>query len=868
MAANRKNAFPRPPRWANQFLAWFCAPDLIDEIQGDLHEVFHRNLSQMSPFRARLLYVADVLRFFRPAFFRPLTFDYSPTMFHNYFKTALRNFTRQKGYTLINISGLSVGLACSILIMLWVQDELKVDQFHEQGPNLYHAMRHVSFSDGEIYTWSSMPMPLAQAMEKEIPEVLDAELVNWSNKYLIRVGEEAFRESGRQVDSAFFEIFSFPLIVGEASEVLKDPASIVISESVAIKYFGEDWQTGNKALGQVLTVNNKEEVKVSGVFRDVPENSTMQFDVVFPITRFLSENTWLEHWGNSSLQLFVRLADGADVQAVNEKIAGMIDKHQENANAQVFLHSYPDAYLHSEFREGKLIGGRIDYVRMFSLVALFILTIAAINFMNLATARSTKRAREIGVRKAVGASKFAVFQQFMGESMILSFVSMIVAVFLVELLLPAFNSVMDKSISIDYLNGAFLLALLGIALLTGFLSGVYPALLLSSFQVVNVLKGTLSYNLKGALLRKGLVVFQFTLSILLIIGTLTIYQQINYIRTKNLGLDKDNLLYLQLEGPLQEQYETFRTELLRQPGILEVTTSSQDPLSVGNSTTDPTWEGKDPNSQILFSIINAHYDFVETMKMELMEGRSHSRNYGTDTANYLINEVTADLIGKDNPIGTTIEFWDGKGQVIGVVKDFHFASLYSDIDPLIIRLDPEETWMLFVRVDGAQMESALAGLEKVHQQFNSGYPFEYTFLDENFRDTYQREFRTGSLANAFALMAVLISCLGLFGLASFTAERRTREIGIRKVLGASVSTLVLLLSRDFTWLVLIAFIVASGLGYFVMDHWLSNFEYHIDLNIWVFVLAGIAAILIAWLTIGFQSVKAALANPVDSLRAE
>ena len=787
-------------------------------------------------------------------------------MFHNYFKTALRSFWRQKGYTLINISGLSVGLACSILILLWVQDELKVDQFHEQGPQLYQVMRHVTFSDGQIYTWMSQPMPLAQMMEKEIPEVLDAELVNWSNDYLIRVGDQAFRESGHVVDSAFFEIFTFPLIVGEASEVLKDPASIVISESVAIKCFGPDWR--NKALGQILTVNNDEEVKVSGVFRDVPDHSTLRFDVVFPIGRFLSKNKWLEHWGNSSLQIFVRLAENADVNQVNQKITDMIDKNHQHANAQVFLHPYQDIYLRSNFRDGKLVGGRIDYVRIFSLVALFILVIAAINFMNLATARSGKRAREIGVRKVVGASKSAVFQQFMGESMMLSFFSMSVAVLLVELALPAFNEMMDKTIAVNYLSPVYLLSLLGIALFTGFISGVYPALMLASFNVVNVLKGTLAYQFKGALLRQGLVVFQFTLSILLIIGTLTIYQQIHFIRTKNLGLDKDNLLYLQLEGPMQEQYETFRTELLRQPGILSVTTSSQDPLSVGNNTTDPTWEGKDPNSQILISIINANYDFVETMKMELVAGRSHSRDYGTDTANYIINEVTAKVIGKENPIGITIDFWGRKGQVIGVVKDFHFSSLYSNIDPLIIRMDPKETWMFFVRVDGPQMQEALAGLEKVHQQFNAGYPFEYTFLDENFQRTYAREFRTGSLANAFALMAVFISCLGLFGLASFTAERRTKEIGIRKVLGASVSNLVMLLSRDFTWLVLIAFIAAAVPAWFAMDYWLGTFEYHVDLSAWVFMLAGIAAILIAWLTIGYQSVRAALANPADSLRSE
>ncbi|MCB0855754.1 MAG: ABC transporter permease, partial [Bacteroidetes bacterium] len=395
-----------------------------------------------------------------------------------------------------------------------------------------------------------------------------------------------------------------------------------------------------------------------------------------------------------------------------------------------------------------------------------------------------------------------------------------------------------------------------------------PAMMLSSFRIVNVLKGTLKYTFSGAALRKGLVVFQFTLSILLIIGTLTIYQQINYIRTKNLGLDKDNLLYMPLEGNISKQYEAFSHELMQKPGIVSLTTSSQDPLSVGNSTSDPTWDGKDPNSSILFSIINANYDFINTMKMDILHGRTFSKEFSTDTANYIINEATAKAMGKENPIGESMEFWQRKGKVIGVVKDFHFSSLYSTIDPLIIRLSPEETYMLFVRVDGAKTEEALAGIQEIHQKFNPSYPLKYTFLDENFERTYKSEFTTGKLANIFALMAVFISCLGLFGLASFTAAKRTREISIRKVLGASAGNLVMLLFRDFTWLVAVAFAIAAPIAWYAMQEWLSGFEYHVDLNVWVFALSGVSAIVIAWLTIGYQSLKAALANPVESLRMD
>ena len=488
--------------------------------------------------------------------------------------------------------------------------------------------------------------------------------------------------------------------------------------------------------------------------------------------------------------------------------------------------------------------------------------------MNLATARASKRAREIGIRKVVGANRSTIFQQFMGESILISLMALALGLFIVELALPSFNEMTGKELAIDYFRPINLILLLGIALFAGFLSGIYPALLLSAIRIVHVLKGTLKYSFKGAALRKGLVVFQFTLSILLIISTLTMYQQINYIQTKNLGLDKDNLVYMTLEGKMAEQYEAFRQELMNQPGIVNVTTSSQDPLSVGNSTTDPTWEGKDPNSSILFSIINGNYDFVETMKMELSKGRTFSKAYATDTANYIINEATARAMGMENPVGQTLEFWERKGQIVGVVKDFHFASLYSDIDPLIIRMDPEETWMMFVRIDAGQTEEALAALEKLHGEFNPTYPFQYRFLDENFQRTYRSEFTTGKLSNAFAVMAIFISCLGLFGLASFTAERRTKEISIRKVLGASVARLTMLLFNDFTWLVLIAFVIAAPLGWLAMDNWLSSFEYHIDISFWVFAAAGVAAMLIAWLTIGYQSMRLAMANPIESLRME
>ncbi|MEL6671772.1 MAG: ABC transporter permease [Bacteroidota bacterium] len=857
----------RPPAWADRFLEWFCDAELIDEIQGDLHEDYQRYATEKGHFRADVKYVWDVLRFFRPSSFSTPRIYWYPVMLKNYFTSAMRNFGRQKAFTFINMLGLSVGLACSMFILLWVQDELSYNAFHQEGDQLHRLMRHVSFSSGETYTWSAVPMPSAKLMEQEIPEILDAELMPWDDEVLVSKGDSAFRENGRYADQAFFSIFSFPLLEGNAEEVLTDPSGVVISETVAEKFFGSGWQATG-ILGQTLRIDQNRDVKITGVFADISRNSSIQGDLVFPIKPWLDDRPWLEHWGNNSLEIYLRLTPDAEMASVNQKIQDLMDRNMEGNTAVFFAQPFEDMYLWGEYRDGKLVGGRIDYVNIFGFVSLFLILIAAINFMNLSTARSGLRAREIGIRKVAGAQKGALVQQFLGESLILAMLATGLAVLMVELLLPSFNEIVSKEISISYADPRYLLSFLGLGLFTGILSGIYPAFVLSSFNIVQVLKGNFSTSTKGGQLRKGLVVFQFALSILLIIGTLTTYSQIQYIQNKNLGLDKDNLVYLPMEGAVESQFAAFKAELLKQEGILGVSAASQNPLRVGNSTSDPTWPGKDPEAALLFSIINTKLDFVETMKMKMKEGRTHQASFGTDTLNYVINEAAAKAIGVENPIGLEVEFWEQKGQVIGVVEDFHFSSLRSKIDPLIMRYDPDETWLVYVRLEGGKLEEGLASLEKVYNEFNPTYPFSYTFLDEHFQRTYRSEFTIGKLANAFATIAIFISCLGLFGLASFTAERRTREIGIRKVLGASTGKLVLLLSLDFTKLVGIAFLIAAPIAYYVMDRWLGGYEYHVPMQIWVFALAGLVSLLIAWLTIGYQSIRTAMADPVKSLRTE
>ena len=527
-----------------------------------------------------------------------------------------------------------------------------------------------------------------------------------------------------------------------------------------------------------------------------------------------------------------------------------------------------DMYLRSDYEDGVLVGGRIDYVRIFLFVALFIILIASINFMNLATARSAQRSREIGVRKALGATKSLLARQFLGESILTAMLAFAVAIGLVVLLLPSFNALTNKELGEALLNPVLWVQFGGLALLTGILAGLYPAFYLSAFNVIGVLRGSQRGVSRGAGLRKGLVVFQFIMSIVLIVGTVTVYQQLSFIREKDLGVDRENVVYTLFEGGIQEKFDTFKQELLREPGIVSVASSSSNPLSIGQNTIDPEWDGKDPDDNTLYSVISAGYGFIETMKIDLKEGRLFSEAFGADSSNFIINETAAQSMGMTDPLGQRLAMWGREGVIVGVVEDFHMNSFYSPIEPVIIRLSPENTWMMFVRIAAGETTEALAALERVYKKFNPEYPFSYRFMDQEYEEMYRSEIVIGTLANYFAILAILIACLGLFGLASFTAERRTKEIGIRKVLGASVTNVVLLLSRDFIVLVLFAFVVAAPISYFVMTDWLSEFTFHIDLGYGILALAGVASVLIAWLTVGYQSIRAATANPVHALRSE
>jgi predicted permease len=632
---------------------------------------------------------------------------------------------------------------------------------------------------------------------------------------------------------------------------------------MAKKYFGDQ-----EALGKMIRINNDQEVQVTGVLQNIPQHSSLQFSWLMPYEVYAKDKQWLQGWGMLSIRTYVQLHANTSQEQAEAKIKKLLQKNDPDpTKSELFLHPYQDVYLYSNFNNGKQDGGRIDYVRLFAIVAVFILFIACINFMNLSTARSARRSKEVGIRKVVGARRSLLISQFMGEAILLTVLSLLFALAIVVLLLPLFNSLTGKTIVIPFSEPVFILALVALAVLTGLIAGSYPALFLSAMQPIKVLKGAIKQGFASILLRKGLVIFQFALSTLLITATLAVYYQIEYIQNKNLGFDREHVISMSIEGDLWKNMYAFKQELLQLPGIKTVTRTGANPLEINASSADITWPGKLPTQTISVSATFVDYDYLSTLNIPLKAGRDFSPQFA-DSSSYIINETAARLMGMDDPIGQDIEFWIGKGKIVGVLKDFHTQSLHKPIEPYVLMLAPGNTWMMLIKTEPGKTAQALSSLEKLSRKYNPGYPFEYHFLDETFEKQYKSETLIGQLAGYFGCLAIFISCLGLFGLATFTAEQRTKEIGIRKVLGASVGNITLLLSTDFLKLVAIAFIIASPIAWYAMSKWLENFAFHIDLGVELFLLAGVAALLIALGTVSFQSVKAALSNPVKSLRSE
>jgi putative ABC transport system permease protein len=788
-------------------------------------------------------------------------------MIRNYLAVAWRNLWKNKSFSAINILGLALGITCSLLILLWVRDEYNVDAFHNNGDRLYSVYQNTHF-DGKIESGHYTPGPMPDEMKRVLPEVTHACGFAWNSWNTFAAGEKIMKLDGNAAGADFFSMFSYPLLEGNAATALNTPTSLAISRTMANSFFGSP----KEAIGKTLRFENYRDLQVTAVFEDIPPGSSQRFKYLLNWDFFLERNEWAKNWGNNGPFTFLLLRPDADAEKLGARIKKFLDKYITDIppgfKMELGLQRYNDLYLHSQIKEGHITGGRIEYVRLFSVVAIFILLIACINFMNLTTARSVKRAKEIGVRKVVGAIRSALVRQFIGEALLITFIATIIAVVLMVLLLPVFNNVTTKSISLPLNEPYFYISLLSIILLTGFLSGSYPALLLSSFNPVAVLKGKLKLGGGAVWFRKGLVVFQFVLSITLITGMIVITRQVNYMQQVNLGFNKENLVFLPIEGELITKYKVFKEEAMRLPGIAGITQMSNRPTHIQNGTGGVTWPGKDPNVTIMFTQASVGYDFIKNLQLTLLQGRDFSTEFA-DSSSFIINETALAKIGYKDPIGQPIEFWGQKGTIVGLIKDFHFNSLHTPIEPLILRLgeDRGDGYML-IRTEAGKTPVALTGLEKLAKQINPQFPFAHQLADEEYASLYQKEKVIQELSNYFAFLGIFISCLGLLGLVMFTAGQRAREISIRKVLGASTGSLFALLSKDFVWLVGIAMVIASPLAWWAMSNWLQNFEYRIPVSWTIFAVAGIAAIVIALITISFQAIKAAIANPIKNLRTE
>jgi putative ABC transport system permease protein len=784
-------------------------------------------------------------------------------MFKNYLKVALRNIRKHKGYSLINIVGLAVGIACCILILLWVQDELSFDRFHKKGDNIYRVLQDVHL-DRDV-TWAINQGPLGPALHVDIPEIVNYTR-GTARRFRIKYNDKCFDEIVEFADPSLFEMFDFPLVKGDPKIALTDPHSIVISEDMAVKYFGEE-----APLGKVLNADDQYDFVVTGVLAKVPRNSHLRPQFIIPFVFGRELEYTVDNWGNSQFTTYVMLKKGVSLAAVEKKISRFLDDKPTLEEGTILrLQPLTHIHLYSNFEFDRFGRGDIKYIHIFSITAFFVLLIACINFMNLATARSATRSREVGMRKVVGAKRSGLIRQFFTESIFIAFAALLVAILLVELLLPVFNNLAGKEMILNLFgNPIILIEILAITLFTGLISGSYPALLLSSFRPIKVLRGKFETVNSKSLFRKILVVTQFSLSLIMIIGTLIVYQQIEYMRNKKLGYNKENLVYIVMRGDFFKRYDAIKNDLLKHPGILSVTRSTSIP-SYGNvfSNSKWRWQGQNPKEEVLMHGNFVGYGYFKTFCMEIKEGRSFSKEYSTDQSAVVLNEEAVKRMGVTAPIGMELVNGDNKYTIVGIVKNYHFRSLHKEIEPLVLIFAPENCRGLIARIKSEDISSTIGFLGKKWNEFSSEYPFSYGFMDQRLDRLYRTEQRVGTLFKYFTLLTIFISCLGLFGLASFMTERRTKEIGIRKVLGASVSRIIIMLSKEFTRLVLIANVIGWPAAYFLVKKWLQNFAYRTTINFEIFILGGILALITAWLTISYQAIKAALANPVEALRYE
>ncbi|OKS85955.1 ABC transporter permease [Mucilaginibacter polytrichastri] len=792
-------------------------------------------------------------------------------MIKNYIKIAFRNLWRHKSFSLINIVGLAIGLTAFVLILMYVNFELSYDNFHTKADQIYRVNTNI-ISSNDVMKEPVTSAPMGPALKADFPEVVESTRI-FGDKVLVKVKDQLFQEYRMIIaDPSLFKTFNFPLIKGSATQALKNPFSVVLTETTAKKYFGSA-----DPLGKTLVFDNKYPVTVTGIAKDAPANSQIKFDLIYSVSSLDKEYPGrLSQWGNFGNFTFLLLKKGTNASLLQAQMPAFLKRHisesdrKQGMNYALFIEPLKDTYMDPKSYDG----GNMNNIYIFSIIALFILLIAAINFINLTTARATERAKEVGVRKVIGADRNQLIWQFLGESIMICLIAFVFAVLLITLLLPLFNQVAGKEICHTIFNHGYLLILLCISVVIGLSAGVYPALVLSGFKPVVILKGKFSTSVKGAWLRKALVITQFTISIVLIVGTLVVYKQLNFMRSQSLGFNKDQILTINFAGDqaVLKSYQTIKNEIKAVPNVLSITMSAGTPGG-GSSNAYSELENRQGTMQpVNINLYDVDYDYIPAYGMKVIAGRTFSSAYGTDsTKAIVVNEAAAKSLGYVSPndaIGKRFSQWGRDGKIIGVVKNFHYRSLQQNVEPLNMRVNPANAETFSVKIAAKDMPGTIAAIQNKWKILVPQRPFNYDFVDKNFDRQYANEERFGKLFLYFAVLAIFISCLGLLGLASYSTIQRTREIGIRKVLGASVVSIVSMLSKEFLLLVIAASVIAFPLAWWGMHTWLRDFAYRINISWYVFVFAGAISLLIAFTTVCFQSVKAALANPVKSLKSE
>ena len=853
------------PGWIERLLRRIYDEDELQEILGDFEEIYNVRIGGRGRIRAKLWCLAHLVRLVISK--AELSFFWSFGMFKNYVTIAFRYLRRYKVYSLITISGLALGLAAFLLISIWVLHEISFDRFHENASSIFRVSEKRHFPDHVSHNFRT-PGPLAEQIKEKFPEVRESVRIAMTGERVVRYEDRVYYEDKIiTVDPGFFSLFTFPFIEGDKESALDHPNSMAITQSAAKKYFGS-----KNPIGKVLKMDNRLDFIVTGIIKDVPSNSHLKFDMVVPF-EVVEKLGWItDDWEFSMALTYVRLEESADYRGFERKIADLVKNYDQDTNIELFLKPLTRIYLFTNYDkpEGQ---GRIQYIYMFSLLGALILIIACINFMNLATARSDYRSREIGMRKGIGASKSHIIRQFLVEAIFIAFLSLLLAPLLIQFVLPGFNKIADERFTLaDFLNPGMILVVLGVTLITGAVSGSYPALFLSSFQPIKVLKKNSASGQRGSFLRKILVLVQMSISLMLLISSFVIYSQIDYLKNKDLGFSKEQVVSIPLGIANEENskiYERYKTELVRTSRIENVSAAFTHPTSFGTQAKDVVFEGRRLDEEMPINITSVDFDFIETLKIKVLKGRSFSEDYGAEKGNLIINERLEAILGGESALNRRLEIGGAyEGNIVGVVKDFHLESVSNaSIGPLILFLNPRINY-IFVRFNPENIPSTLNLIETAWMKVAPHLPFTYNFLDAEFDQLYKDVENLGIILKYFTIIAGFIACLGLFALSSFATERRTKEIGIRKVLGSSVSNILYLLGKDFLMLILLANLCAWPVSWLLMSKWLQNFPYRMDLSWTTFVLSGLLALLVTLITVSFQTLRASLSNPVNSLRNE